>query len=89
MQGPLLVLMFAPLGVNIWDLVLICSYTFGFGLGLIRNNINLYNRLNTNYLGLTDTDFSVSVSNRLIGITLHHRKRNRKQPMGWGMACFL
>ena len=57
MQGPLLVLIFAPLGVNIWDLVLICSYTFGFGLGLNRNNINLYNRLNTDYLGLTDTDY--------------------------------
>ena len=57
MQGPLSVLMFAPLGVNIWDLVLICSYTFGFGLGLIRNNINLYNWLNTDYLGLTDTDY--------------------------------
>ena len=70
MQGPLSVLMFAPLGVIILDLVLICSYTFCFGLGLIRNNINLYNRLNTDYLGLTDTDFSVSVSNRLIGLTL-------------------
>ena len=60
MQGPLSVLMFAPLGVNIWDLVLICSYTFGFGLGLIINNINLYNQLNTNYLGLpnTDTDYT-------------------------------
>ena len=56
MQGPLSVLMFAPLGVNIWDLVLICSYTFGFGLGLIRNNINLYKWLNTDYLGLTDTN---------------------------------
>ena len=55
MQGPLSVLMFAPLGVSIWDLVLICSYTFGFGLSFIRNNINLYNRWNTDYLGLTDT----------------------------------
>ena len=49
--------MFASLEVNIWDLFLIYSYTFGFGLGLIRNNINLYNRLNNDYLGLTDTDF--------------------------------
>ena len=31
------VLMFSLLGVNIWDLVLICSYTFVFGLGFIRN----------------------------------------------------
>ena len=47
MQGPLSVLMFATLGMNI---------IFGFGLGLIRNNINLNNRLNTDYLCLTDTD---------------------------------
>ena len=32
-------------------------YTFGFRLGFIINNINLYNRLNTNYLGLTNTDY--------------------------------
>ena len=60
MQGPLLVLMFAPFRVNIWDLVLICSYVFGFCLGFIRNNINLYNQLNTDYLGLTDTDTYIS-----------------------------
>ena len=57
MQGPLSVLIFAPLGVSIWDLVLICSYTFGFGLDLIRHNINLYNRFNTYYLGLTNKDY--------------------------------